>query len=76
MHITDVEALHLRIPVVHEICDGTQDALLIRVHTDAGIVGIGQAETSPHARYGGDRCTHLQFNRFRAPRGCYWRGPS
>lgn len=43
MRITDIETLHLRFPVVREICDGTQDALLIRVHTDADIVGIGQA---------------------------------
>ena len=49
MRITDIETLHLRIPVVQEICDGTQDALLVRVHTDTDIVGIGQAETSPRA---------------------------
>jgi L-rhamnonate dehydratase len=28
--------------------DGTQDAFLVRVHTDAGLVGIGEADTSPY----------------------------
>jgi L-alanine-DL-glutamate epimerase-like enolase superfamily enzyme len=28
--------------------DGTQDAFLVRVHTDEGIVGIGEADTSPY----------------------------
>jgi L-alanine-DL-glutamate epimerase-like enolase superfamily enzyme len=27
--------------------DGTQDAFLVRVHTDEGVVGIGEADTSP-----------------------------
>jgi L-rhamnonate dehydratase len=49
MRITDIEALHLRIPDVGEICDGTQDALLVRVHTDVGLVGLGQGEGAPHA---------------------------
>jgi L-rhamnonate dehydratase len=49
MRITDIEALHLRIPDVGEICDGTQDALLVRVHTDVGLIGLGQGEGAPHA---------------------------
>ena len=28
--------------------DGTQDAFLVRVHTDEGIVGVGEADTSPY----------------------------
>jgi L-alanine-DL-glutamate epimerase-like enolase superfamily enzyme len=28
--------------------DGTQDAFLVRLHTDEGIVGIGEADTSPY----------------------------
>ena len=28
--------------------DGTQDAFLVRVHTDEGLVGIGEADTSPY----------------------------
>jgi L-alanine-DL-glutamate epimerase-like enolase superfamily enzyme len=42
MKITDVEAIHLRLPLVDEIADGTQDVLIIRIHTDAGLVGIGE----------------------------------
>ena len=28
--------------------DSTQDAFLVRVHTDAGLVGLGEADTSPY----------------------------
>jgi L-alanine-DL-glutamate epimerase-like enolase superfamily enzyme len=28
--------------------DGTQDAFLLRLHTDEGLVGIGEADTSPY----------------------------
>ena len=42
MKITKVEALHLRLPEVKEVADGTQDCLLVRVHTDAGITGLGE----------------------------------
>ena len=45
MKITDVEALHLRLPEVAEIADGTQDVLVIRIHTDAGLVGIGEVSS-------------------------------
>lgn len=47
MKITDVEAIWLQLPVVDERCDGTQDTLVVRVHTDAGIVGIGEVDSSP-----------------------------
>ena len=42
MKITCVQALHLRLPVVKEVADGTQDCLLVRVETDAGISGLGE----------------------------------
>src|SRR4029077_8717956 len=46
--ITDVEAIVLRQPVVDEgIADGSQDDLVVRVHTDAGITGIGEVDSSP-----------------------------
>lgn len=48
MKITDVEAIHLRLPEVKWIADGTQDALIIKVDTDEGIVGIGEVDSSPH----------------------------
>ena len=42
MKITDIEAIHLRLPKVKEAADGTQDCLIVRVHTDAGITGLGE----------------------------------
>jgi len=47
--ITDVEPIVLRLGEVDTTrADGTQDAFLVRVHTDEGIVGIGEADTSPY----------------------------
>ena len=42
MKIARVEALHLRLPQVKEVADGTQDCLLVRVHTDTGRCGLGE----------------------------------
>jgi L-alanine-DL-glutamate epimerase-like enolase superfamily enzyme len=47
MKITRVEPIYLRLPVVSERCDGSQDTLVVRVHTDAGIVGVGEVDSSP-----------------------------
>jgi L-alanine-DL-glutamate epimerase-like enolase superfamily enzyme len=47
MKITDVESIILRLPEVREIGDGCQSILLIKVHTDEGITGIGEAHTNP-----------------------------
>lgn len=48
MKITDVEAIVLRQPAVNEgIADGSQDDLIIRVHTDEGIVGVGEVDSAP-----------------------------
>jgi L-alanine-DL-glutamate epimerase-like enolase superfamily enzyme len=47
--ITDVEPIVLRLDRVDATrADGTQDAFLVRVHTDEGLVGIGEADTSPY----------------------------
>jgi L-alanine-DL-glutamate epimerase-like enolase superfamily enzyme len=48
MKITEVETLHLRLPTIAEECNGTQDALLVRIRTDDGLVGIGEVDSSPH----------------------------
>jgi L-rhamnonate dehydratase len=49
MKITAVEPIVLRAaPVDATSADGTQDAFLVRVHTDEGVVGIGEADTSPY----------------------------
>ena len=45
MIITDVEAIHLRLHNVEEIPDGTQEVLVIRIHTDQGAVGIGEVSS-------------------------------
>src|SRR3954451_17506683 len=47
MRITDVETIVLRLPDVGEVCDGTQDAFVIRIHTDEGSTGIGEADWMP-----------------------------
>jgi L-rhamnonate dehydratase len=49
MKITDVEAIYLRQPQVKEQCDSGQDALIVKVSTDAGITGIGEVDSSPLA---------------------------
>ena len=49
MKITKVEAIYLRLPQVKAQCDSGQDALLVRVETDAGITGIGEVDSNPMA---------------------------
>jgi L-alanine-DL-glutamate epimerase-like enolase superfamily enzyme len=46
MKITRVEAIHLRLPDVNERCDGSQETLVVRAHTDAGLVGLGEVDSS------------------------------
>jgi L-rhamnonate dehydratase len=47
MRITDVEALYLRLPEIQARTDSSQDALIVRVTTDAGIVGWGEVDGCP-----------------------------
>lgn len=47
MKITDVEALYLRLPDIKARTDSSQDALLIRISTDAGITGWGEVDGCP-----------------------------
>ena len=50
MKITDVEAVVLRQTAVDEgIADGSQDDLVILIHTDEGITGIGEVDSAPEA---------------------------
>src|SRR3989441_8506377 len=46
MKITHVEPIHLRLPDVNERCEGSQETLAVKVHTDAGIVGVGEVDSS------------------------------
>lgn len=48
MKITDVETIWIGLPEVRLIADSTQQSLLVRIHTDEGIVGIGEAHTAPY----------------------------
>jgi L-rhamnonate dehydratase len=47
MKITRVEALYLRLPVIEARTDSSQDALLVRIETDAGITGWGEVDGCP-----------------------------
>src|ERR1700747_2298164 len=46
MKITRIEPIHLRLPEVNERCDGSQETLVVKVYTDAGIVGVGEVDSS------------------------------
>jgi len=48
MKITAVEPIHLRVPVVEEIPDGTLDVLVVLIHTDAGITGVGEVTSQSY----------------------------
>ena len=41
--VAEIEALHMRLGPVEEKADGTQEVLLVRVTTDTGLVGHGEA---------------------------------
>ena len=47
MKITNVEGLYLRLPKIQARTDSSQDALLVRVSTDAGIIGWGEVDACP-----------------------------
>jgi L-alanine-DL-glutamate epimerase-like enolase superfamily enzyme len=46
MKITRVESIPLRLPEVNERCDGSQETLVVKVHTDDGLVGVGEVDSS------------------------------
>jgi L-rhamnonate dehydratase len=45
--ITDVEVLTPRSPMTTNGWDTNQDAALVRIHTDEGLIGVGEADASP-----------------------------
>ncbi len=47
MKITHIEVIHLRVPKAGETCEWGEDAIIVRVHTDKGITGIGESDSSP-----------------------------
>ena len=67
MKITDVEAIVLRQAVVDDgIADGSQDDLVVRIHTDEGITGIGEVDSSPELVAGARPGAELARRRERA----------
>ncbi|WP_434617590.1 mandelate racemase/muconate lactonizing enzyme family protein [Arthrobacter sp. A5] len=47
MKIIDVEAIWLRVPSFGEPCEWGEDAFLVKVHTDTGLIGIGESDSAP-----------------------------
>ena len=47
MKITGVEVIPLHLPEKRDIADSSQDAVIVKVHTDEGIVGIGEIDSHP-----------------------------
>ncbi len=47
LKITDVEGLYFRLPEIQGRTDSSQDSLVVRVTTDAGIIGYGEVDSSP-----------------------------
>ncbi len=52
MRITKIETILLALPSREDSADSSQDACIIKVFTDEGIVGIGQADTNPRVAKG------------------------
>src|SRR5438128_1336535 len=50
LKITDIECFVLLVPDVDvEACSSAQDDIVVRIHTDEGITGIGETDTNPWA---------------------------
>jgi L-alanine-DL-glutamate epimerase-like enolase superfamily enzyme len=48
VRITEVEAIVLANPQVDPVaCDSAQDAVVVRIHSDEGLVGIGEVDATP-----------------------------
>jgi L-alanine-DL-glutamate epimerase-like enolase superfamily enzyme len=47
LKITDVEVICLRVPKIGTRCVWGEDAVVVKVHTNKGIVGIGESDSSP-----------------------------
>jgi L-alanine-DL-glutamate epimerase-like enolase superfamily enzyme len=47
MKIISVDPFYLKMPVITDAADGTQDTILVRVRTDNGLEGWGECDASP-----------------------------
>ena len=61
MKITDVAAIYVRSELGRELCGSCQDALIVRVHTDAEITDLAEAGSSPFGAKGAidGPCSHV-----------------
>jgi L-alanine-DL-glutamate epimerase-like enolase superfamily enzyme len=69
MRIENIEAIVLSESNIRaNVADSSQDALIIRIYTDEGIVGLGEVDSSPYlvkAVIDGVRSSHLIANNIR-----------
>jgi L-alanine-DL-glutamate epimerase-like enolase superfamily enzyme len=47
VYITNVEVICLRVPPRDKICIWGEDAVIVKVYTNEGIIGIGESDSSP-----------------------------
>jgi L-rhamnonate dehydratase len=47
VRIRDVETIILRPGRAEQVADSSQDAVIVLVHTDEGLIGVGEADSSP-----------------------------
>ena len=47
MKITNIETIYIKEKKIEKRTDGSQDALLVKISTDAGIIGWGEVDSSP-----------------------------
>ncbi|WP_394166579.1 mandelate racemase/muconate lactonizing enzyme family protein [Photobacterium piscicola] len=45
--ISEVEVIHLRVPTIDADCEWGEDAVIIKVHTNTGLIGVGESDSSP-----------------------------
>jgi L-rhamnonate dehydratase len=69
MKITDVRAMHLALPHIARRSDGTQDALIVVVDTDAGITGGRRGRLLAARREGGHRGADVEQHHLGPARG-------
>ena len=47
MKIVDIEAIWLRVPAMGDSAEWGDDAFVVRVHTNTGLIGVGESDSSP-----------------------------
>ena len=44
MKIVSVDPFYLKMPVITDAADGTQDTFVVRIRTDSGVEGWGESD--------------------------------